>query len=44
VCGYLRPVAQWNKGRKAEYAQRVVYRAMAEAEAEAWLQKRFGAF
>lgn len=25
VCGYLRPVKQWNPGRKAEYAQRVKF-------------------
>jgi ribonucleoside-triphosphate reductase len=25
VVGYLRPVAQWNKGKKAEWADRVVF-------------------
>lgn len=44
VVGYLRPVQQWNKGKRAEYAQRVEYRAMTDAEAEAWLKQRFGAF
>ena len=27
VVGYLRPVAQWNKGKKAEWKDRVVFRA-----------------
>jgi|GEM_PF-467573 len=27
VVGYLRPVAQWNKGKKAEWADRVVFEA-----------------
>jgi len=27
VVGYLRPVAQWNKGKKAEWADRVVFTA-----------------
>ncbi len=26
VVGYLRPVQQWNKGKKAEYAMRKVYK------------------
>ena len=25
VVGYLRPVSQWNKGKKAEWADRVVF-------------------
>ena len=25
VCGYIRPVQQWNKGKRAEYDQRRVY-------------------
>ena len=25
VCGYIRPVQQWNPGKKAEYDQRRVY-------------------
>jgi hypothetical protein len=27
VVGYLRPVAQWNLGKKAEWADRVVFEA-----------------
>jgi len=27
VVGYLRPVSQWNKGKKAEWADRVVFEA-----------------
>ena len=27
VVGYLRPVAQWNRGKKAEWADRVVFQA-----------------
>ena len=27
VVGYLRPVKQWNKGKKAEWADRVVFTA-----------------
>lgn len=26
VCGFFRPVQQWNKGKKEEYKDRVVYR------------------
>lgn len=26
VVGYIRPVQQWNKGKQAEYADRVVYK------------------
>jgi hypothetical protein len=33
VCGYLRPVQQWNPGRKSEYAKRLMFR-MAPQEAE----------
>lgn len=25
VCGYFRPVSNWNKGKKEEYKQRKVY-------------------
>lgn len=25
VVGYLRPIAQWNKGKKAEWADRIVF-------------------
>jgi len=25
VCGFFRPVSQWNHGKKAEYADRVEY-------------------
>ena len=27
VVGYLRPVAQWNKGKKAEWADRICFEA-----------------
>lgn len=27
VCGYLRPVGQWNTGKKAEYSDRVPFEA-----------------
>ena len=27
VCGYFRPVANWNKGKQAEFADRKTYRA-----------------
>jgi len=27
VVGYLRPVAQWNKGKKAEWADRICFTA-----------------
>ena len=26
VCGFFRPVQQWNKGKREEYRQRVPYR------------------
>jgi ribonucleoside-triphosphate reductase len=44
VCGYLRPVQQWNRGRKAEYALRREFKPMTEQEAEEYVAKRFGAF
>ena len=25
ICGYIRPVQQWNEGKKAEYKDRVVF-------------------
>jgi len=25
VCGFFRPVSQWNKGKRAEYAERKTY-------------------
>lgn len=25
-CGYLRPTSQWNKGKKAEFEDRVTYK------------------
>jgi len=28
VCGYIRPVQQWNPGKKAEYVKRRVYRQL----------------
>jgi ribonucleoside-triphosphate reductase len=27
VVGYLRPVSQWNKGKKAEWADRITFEA-----------------
>lgn len=30
VCGYMRPVKQWNPGKRAEYARRLVFRAPTE--------------
>ncbi|MCX6083381.1 MAG: hypothetical protein NT102_00230 [Caldiserica bacterium] len=27
VVGYLRPVSQWNKGKKAEWADRICFEA-----------------
>jgi len=27
VCGYLRPVQQWNAGKQAEYAERKEYKS-----------------
>ena len=27
VCGFFRPVQQWNRGKQAEYADRKAYRA-----------------
>jgi ribonucleoside-triphosphate reductase len=27
VCGFFRPVSEWNKGKKEEYRQRLNYRA-----------------
>ena len=32
VVGYLRPVKQWNKGKKAEWADRVVFTAPQKGE------------
>jgi len=29
VCGYFRPVANWNKGKKEEFRQRKAYNAPA---------------
>ena len=26
VCGYFRPVANWNQGKKAEFAERKTYK------------------
>lgn len=26
VCGYFRPVSNWNKGKKEEYKERVPYK------------------
>ena len=35
VCGFFRPVQQWNVGKKAEFAERRTYRVAApRAESE----------
>lgn len=50
VVGYLRPVQQWNKGKKAEYRKRREFAAPALEDPEltekinAAVQRRFGAF
>ncbi|GEM_PF-681140 len=50
VVGYLRPVQQWNKGKKAEYAQRREFVAPQEvdpqqvAKINAAIERRFGNF
>jgi len=50
VCGYLRPVQQWNKGKKAEYRQRNAFNApdledpQVVARINAAMVRRFGAF
>ena len=50
VVGYLRPVQQWNKGKKAEYAQRRVFTTPTQEDPQetekinAQIQRRFGAF
>lgn len=31
VCGYFRPVAMWNRGKKAEFEDRVTYAVTREA-------------
>jgi anaerobic ribonucleoside-triphosphate reductase len=31
VCGYLRPVSGWNKGKKEEFMQRKTYKVGADA-------------
>lgn len=35
VCGYFRPVANWNKGKKAEFAERVPYQVPGAAKGAA---------
>lgn len=30
VCGFFRPVAQWNRGKKQEYRDRVPYKMETE--------------
>lgn len=49
VVGYLRPVQQWNKGKKAEYSQRRTFAPVEGNSAEderinAAMQRRFGPF
>ena len=50
VCGFLRPVSGWNKGKKSEYAQRREFRAPAlddpalVEKINAAMVKRFGGF
>jgi hypothetical protein len=50
VVGYIRPVKQWNRGKRAEYAQRREFRAPAlddpalVARINAAMVKRFGNF
>ena len=31
IVGYLRPIAQWNKGKKAEWADRVAFQVKIES-------------
>jgi len=28
VCGFFRPVSQWNQGKKAEYGERTPYKML----------------
>jgi len=49
VVGYLRPVQQWNKGKKAEYAQRKAFRQQEPSTEETEningrMRERFGNF
>jgi hypothetical protein len=50
VCGYLRPVKQWNVGKRSEYVQRREFAAPAlddpalVARINAAIVKRFGGF
>lgn len=51
VVGYLRPVQQWNKGKKAEYAQRRVFRQIQQQPSQDEIERinrqireRFGNF
>lgn len=32
VCGYMRPVANWNKGKKEEFKQRKTFKVKKEKE------------
>jgi len=32
VCGYFRPVANWNRGKKEEFRQRKTYRIPAQTQ------------
>lgn len=33
VCGFFRPVQEWNRGKKAEYRQRRVFKVPTHEEA-----------
>ena len=50
VVGYLRPVQQWNKGKKAEYHQRRIFitpvqgNQQEDEKISAAMQRRFGPF
>ena len=50
VVGYIRPVQQWNRGKRSEYRQRRVFAAPAlddpqlVAKINEAMVKRFGAF
>lgn len=35
VCGFFRPVRQWNKGKRQEYQERTPYRICRDEEKDA---------
>ncbi|MFA5121918.1 anaerobic ribonucleoside-triphosphate reductase [Zavarzinia sp.] len=41
IVGYYRPVQQWNKGKQAEYADRVPYK-LAGSNQAAWANGKSG--